>query len=229
MTESPQTPINLTDVAKYYRETPEQAKALTYLQQNIAPDVLTQFAALWRLTPKQTIYLTLDNLYNITLTASSEKLKTFVAPLNQGFDRFGINTPLRICHFLAQVAHESDGFNAQEEYASGADYEWREDLGNTQPGDGVRFKGRGLIQVTGRANYAQISKDIGVDYVANPTRLAALPDCVNSAFWYWNSRNLSALADQDDLRGITRRVNGGYNGLSERQGYLNRAKAVLKC
>lgn len=224
-----ETPIKLTDVAKFYREAPQQVEALTYLQQNINPDVLAKFAELWRSAPTQTIHITVDDLYEMTVAATKDKLAAFVAPLNHGFDRFKVNTPLRICHFLAQVLHESGEFQYQEEIASGADYEGREDLGNTQSGDGCRFKGRGLIQVTGRANYAELSKDIGVDYIANPTRLAALPDCVNSAFWYWNSRNLSALADQDDLSGITRRINGGYNGLEDRQGYLNRAKTFLKC
>lgn len=177
----------------------------------------------------QPIHITLDDLYETTLVATKENLAPFVEPLNQGFDRFKVKTPLRICHFLAQVLHESGEFQYQEEIASGADYEGRTDLGNTQSGDGCRFKGRGLIQVTGRANYAQLSKDIGINYVTNPTRLAAMPDCVNSAFWYWNSRGLSALADQDDLRGITYRINGGFNGLDERQGYLNRAKNLLKC
>lgn len=226
---TPLPSINLTDVAKFYRALPQQKEALQYLQDNITDDVLARFAELWRSPPAQTTFVTLDDLYGITLHVSKERLTQFVEPLNQGFDRFAINTPLRIGHFLAQVLHESGEFQYQEELATGADYEGREDLGNTQNGDGCRFKGRGLIQVTGRSNYGQISRSLGIDYVTNPQRLALLPDCVNSAFWYWDSRQLSALADKDDLRGVTYRVNGGYNGLQERQDYLNRAKKVLKC
>jgi len=172
--------------------------------------------------------ITLKDLYNITISATDAKLSPFVVPLNAGFSRFKVNTRLRICHFLAQVLHESGEFQYQEEIASGADYEGREDLGNTHHGDGCRYKGRGLIQVTGRANYAQLSRDIGINYTDNPARLAQMPDCVNSAFWYWGSRGLSGKADRDDLEGITLSINGGYNGLDDRRLYFARAKAQIR-
>ncbi len=218
--------ISLRNVAKYYAAKAHQNEALDWLQSQLTAAQLAGFTERWR-KQTETQFVTLDDLVAITLVASKGLLAKFVAPLNEGFARFEINTPLRIAHFLAQVLHESGEFQYQEELASGADYEGRDDLGNTQPGDGRRYKGRGLIQVTGRYNYQQISKDLGIDYVSNPGRLAQLPDCVNSAFWYWNSRGLSRFADGDDFETITRKINGGYNGWDDRLKYLNRAKDVL--
>jgi putative chitinase len=133
----------------------------------------------------------------------------------------------RQAHFLAQLAHESDGFRTTVEYASGAAYEDRRDLGNTQPGDGVRFKGRGLIQLTGRANYAEFGKLLGVDLVADPALAARFPYAALTAALYWKRRALNADADADDVRAVTRKINGGYNGLAARQAYLKAAKRAL--
>lgn len=166
--------------------------------------------------------LTLDALYNSTLVVDKDTLNKFIEPLNTYMAKYKIDTNARICHFLAQVLHESGEFRYQEEIASGEDYEGRDDLGNTEPGDGRRFKGRGLIQVTGRYNYNQLSKDLGIDYVSNPAKLAEMPDCILSAIWYWNSRRLSELADVNDFDGITLKINGGYNGYHDRLAYLNR-------
>ncbi len=141
---------------------------------------------------------------------------------------FNISTPLRQAHFLAQIAHESDRFNALEEYASGEDYEGRDDLGNTQPGDGVRFKGRGLIQITGRTNYGDCGKALGVDLINNPTKLAAPDLASRSAGWFWAINQLNGDADNDDVRTVTRVINGGYNGLDDRIMLLQAAKQVLK-
>jgi putative chitinase len=116
-----------------------------------------------------------------------------------------------------------------EELASGQAYEGRKDLGNIQPGDGKRFKGRGLIQLTGRSNYEQYSKDRGIDFIKNPELIATDPNnCVDVAGWYWNSRNLNKYADQDNVRKITKRINGGYNGLEDRIKKLEICKAILK-
>lgn len=136
-------------------------------------------------------------------------------------------TALRLAHFLAQLGHESDGFKAMEEYASGAAYEGRADLGNTQPGDGKRFKGRGPIQLTGRANYRDYGRRIGIDLEAHP-EIAALPSLgVLTACAYWTVKGLNALSDRDDVEGITRRINGGLNGLADRKARLAVAKALL--
>lgn len=143
--------------------------------------------------------------------------------------RFGIDTTLRKAHFLAQVAHESREGRYMEEIASGAAYEGRADLGNTQPGDGRRFKGRGLIQLTGRFNYIAYSlARYGDDRaVRNPEMVARLPDAALAAGWYWRVRGINALADRDDLEAVTRRVNGGLNGLEDRRRCLARAKRLF--
>ncbi len=160
--------------------------------------------------------------------APSDRLRQLASSLNDVLNHYQINTPLRICHFIAQVAHESDCFNAMEEYASGADYEGRDDLGNTQPGDGVRFKGRGLMQLTGRSNYAEFSKAMNQDFIAQPQLVGQIPFAIWVAGWYWDTRKLNEDADRDDLEGVTLRVNGGYNGLEDRRNYLQKAKAVLR-
>lgn len=140
---------------------------------------------------------------------------------------FEINTALRQAHFLSQLSHESAGFKTTVEYASGADYEGRRDLGNTEPGDGKRFKGRGLIQLTGRSNYTVAGVAMGVDLVSNPEVAAQFPHAIRIAGWYWKTRKLNALADKDDISAITRKINGGMNGIDDRRRYLNRAKAAL--
>lgn len=139
--------------------------------------------------------------------------------LEQTCIRFGIDTALRVSHFLGQVAHESALGRYMEEIASGRAYEGREDLGNTQPGDGVRFKGRGLIQLTGRFNYTLYSQRIHGDHraVHDPGMVARLPDAALAAGWYWHTKGINTQADADDVRAVTRRVNGGYNGLEDRE------------
>lgn len=171
--------------------------------------------------------LTFEQLADIAIHTPLNKLRPLVQPINETLAKYEINTPLRIAHFLAQIAHESDGFNALEEYASGEDYEWREDLGNTQKGDGVRFKGRSFVQITGRFNYAEISKYLGVDFISNPELLATPKYAALGAGWFWDSRNLNSHADRDDFQRIMRIVNGGNNGESDRWAYLQRAKRVL--
>ncbi len=176
------------------------------------------------------VLITADQLIQIAGSyAAKDRLRELAPAMNQTLVKYEINTPRRIAHFIAQLAHESDRFRAMAEYASGEAYENREDLGNTEPGDGKRFKGRGLIQLTGRANYRQFSQAVGEDFVANPTKLEQLPYCVLAAGWFWHDRNLNPLADQDDVVAITRRINGGTNGLEDRKDFLQKAKAVLNC
>lgn len=153
----------------------------------------------------------------------------YAKPLEDACIRFGIVTTLQKAHFLAQVAHESDGFRTTVEYASGQAYEGRRDLGNTEPGDGVRFKGRGLIQLTGRYNYTAYSRAMHGDYrcVRNPGMLAELPDAALAAGWYWQVNAINPLADADNLEAVTRAINGGLNGLEQRRGYLRLAKRLF--
>lgn len=155
------------------------------------------------------------------------KAELFCPLLNDAFIEYRIDTPLRQAAFLAQVGHESGQLRYLEELASGAAYEGREDLGNTNPGDGVRFKGRGLIQITGRANYAACGRALGMDLVNDPDRLSSPRLAVRSAGWFWKGHGLNELADMPDFIKITRRINGGTNGLAERQALYAKAKTVL--
>jgi putative chitinase len=159
--------------------------------------------------------------------ATAAEADKFLKPLNATLERYQINTPLRVAHFLAQIGHESCGLDAVREYASGAAYEGRKDLGNTQKGDGVRFRGRGLIQITGRANYFALSRAFQVDFVANPLLLEQPMYAALSAGWYWNSRSLNAMADGNFFDTITKRINGGTNGYADRMNrFLVAAKAL---
>lgn len=140
----------------------------------------------------------------------------------------GINTDLRLCHFLAQCCHESDGLKTFEEYASGQKYEWREDLGNFHEGDGMKFKGRGAIQLTGRHNYIEAGTALKLDLVSHPEQAADPKIGWEVAAWYWISRKLNLFADRNDITTITRRVNGGLNGLQSRREYFNELWPVIR-
>jgi putative chitinase len=154
-------------------------------------------------------------------------VNSFGIVLQQTFSDFEINTPLRIAHFLAQTCHESAGFRTTEEFASGAAYEGRADLGNTQPGDGRRYKGRGLLQLTGRANYRAYGRLLGVDLEGDP-QLAADPQLsLKIACEYWKKRDINPDCDRDDLIAVTKKVNGGTNGLEDRRQLLKKAKIAV--
>ena len=171
-----------------------------------------------------------DLLSFIYLRAGESDIAEFAAAIEGEMAQRLIDTPSRRAHFLAQIGHESGELRFRTELASGSAYEGRVDLGNDQPGDGIRFKGRGLIQLTGKANYKLFGRSIGreAEIMADPdivARDATL--CVQAAGWFWASRHLNSLADSNDLTQITRRVNGGLNGLEDRRRLLKRATAVL--
>lgn len=143
-----------------------------------------------------------------------------------------INTRLRTAAFLAQIGHESGSLVYSKELGGPsyfARYEGRKDLGNTQPGDGAKFCGRGLIQVTGRANYGKASQALFGDdrLLKNPELLEQPEWAAKSAVWYWSTRNLNALADADRFTDITRAINGGTNGLEDRKARYRLALSVL--
>jgi putative chitinase len=141
--------------------------------------------------------------------------------------KYEINTVNRQAHFLAQLAHESDGFQTTREYASGKAYEGRKDLGNVNRGDGTKFRGRGLIQLTGRANYERASAALNQPFTADPDLVERFPAAATVSGWFWDTHKLNQHADKDDVRQVTKIINGGYNGLAARQAYLSHAKTAL--
>jgi predicted chitinase len=139
----------------------------------------------------------------------------------------GITTAKRAASFLAQLAHESGELRYMEEIADGSAYEGRRDLGNIYQGDGKRFKGRGPIMLSGRSNYKNAGLALGIDLENHP-EWAALPEyAFKIAVWFWNSKNLNAKADVYDFNGITKAVNGGYNGKAQRDAYYVHALYCL--
>ncbi len=158
---------------------------------------------------------------------AKKRVGAFVAPLNATMLEFEVNNHEREAAFLAQLAHESGELRYMEEIASGEAYEGRRDLGNTEPGDGVRYKGRGPIQITGRANYAACGAALGLDLLAQPELLESPDVGCRSAGWFWKKRGLNELADKGDFLLITKRINGGTNGWRSRVLYWEKAKEVL--
>lgn len=183
--------------------------------------------------------ITESQLFRAVPETNWARAKEFVAVFNEWADRFGVNTPKRVVHFLAQVFHESGALRYTEELASGAAYDTgakAQALGNTpeKDGDGQRYKGRGFIQITGRANYAAYEKSGFCDgkVTEHPESLAQSPGHTKASLWFWWSRKLNDMADADDggtaglevVKRITKRVNGGLNGLSSRLFFYRRFK-----
>ena len=142
-----------------------------------------------------------------------------------------LDYPLRLAHFLAQVAHESAGLRLFVEIWGPTPaqfrYEGRSSLGNVQPGDGYRFRGRGPIQITGRDNYRRFGQIIGVDLISDPAAAARPEIGIQIACAYWTATRLNALADRDDVVAVTRAINGGTTGLADRQARVAAMKALV--
>ncbi len=170
--------------------------------------------------------ITLEQLKQI-LPFAGKRADVFISPLNLAMEEFEINTPLRIAAFIAQIGHESGSLRYTREIATGAAYEGRKDLGNTQPGDGPRYRGRGLIQCTGRANYAAVSKALGIDFITQPELLETVDNACRSAAWWWKAHKLNELADNKQFDKITKVINGGTNGQADRRAIYERALFVL--
>lgn len=173
--------------------------------------------------------MTPEQLRAVMLYAASRP-DTYAPLLTAAAAEFGIDTPRRRAAWIAQIAHESGELRYTREIwgptPAQTRYEGRVDLGNTQPGDGRRFLGRGLIQVTGRANttacLAALGRDAGdLEYLEQPEGAS------RSAGWFWRTRNLNRFADIDEFAALTRAINGGYNGIDERIRYWLRARHVF--
>lgn len=160
-----------------------------------------------------------------------DKAREWEPFLNAAMTEFEINTPLRQAAFIAQVLHESGMLKWTSEIwgptLAQRNYENRDDLGNTVPGDGLRFRGRGLLQTTGRSNYLRTGKALGVDLIANPEKLAEPELASRSAGWFWKTHGCNQFADKEQFVLLTRRINGGVNGLEDRQRLYAAAKEVL--
>ena len=164
------------------------------------------------------------------LPGAGRRADLLADPITSAMEEFEINTSARQAAFIAQVGHESGQFRYLEELASGQGYEGRKDLGNIQPGDGRLYKGRGLIQITGRSNYAACSTALFGDesvLINDPERLCEPELAARSAAWFWKSHGLNELADAGNFERITRRINGGLNGQPERLAFYQRAQEVL--
>lgn len=170
--------------------------------------------------------------------ANAVRAELWLEPLRAAADAYGITTPRQVAAFLPQLGHESTGFKHTTEIWGPTPvqrrYEGRADLGNTQPGDGARYKGHGLIQVTGRANHAaardRMREKFGPqvpDFEAHPELLAEREWAAMSAADYWHSRRLNWLADADNFELITRRINGGLNGYEDRLAKWHAVRAVM--
>lgn len=176
--------------------------------------------------------ITLDILRHVCPLAKTARLQLFIDPLNEAMDTFDINTLARAQMFIAQIAHESGSFHYVEELASGAAYDTGKKaiaLGNTpeEDGDGERYKGRGLIQITGRTNYAAVSKALNVDFLADPELLEDPRNAAGSAAWFWQAHHCNEAADAGNFQRVTKIINGGLNGYNDRLQYFDKAKEVI--
>jgi putative chitinase len=188
--------------------------------------------------------ITAAQLKSIVPSINPDRLQGVTDLLNQYMPNYQIATRERICGFIANLAHESGSFKYTREIASGAAYEGRADLGNTQPGDGIKFRGRGWIQITGRGMYRLCTEALFGDerLLDHPEILEELPNACKSACWFWAKvKKLNALCDLPDSwiherKGVkyTRfewvcfLINGGTNGMAERKVFYERAKAIIK-
>lgn len=178
--------------------------------------------------------MTLDQL-RAAIPNAGKRAAVFLAPLNRAMEEFEINTPARQAAFLAQIAHESGSLRYVRELASGAAYDTgrlAQRLGNTpeDDDDGERYRGRGLIQITGTANYSACSAALYGDsrHLLEHPEILELPDAAcRSAAWYWKTKGLNELADAGDFLRVTKRINGGTNGMEDRLAHWERAKKVL--
>jgi len=163
--------------------------------------------------------------------ATPERAKLWLPYIEAAMDEFYIDFPARKAAFLAQIGHESGGLRYTVEIwgptPAQTRYEGRKDLGNTEPGDGFKFRGRGLIQTTGRNNYFRTGQALGVDLIAKPELLSTADLAARSAGWFWRINDLNKLADAGDFVKITKRINGGTNGLDDRMALYEAAKTAL--
>jgi len=222
--------INLSQAVEYSKGLPHQEEAWGWLQQQLSPEQLEGFAERFRKAPEpppETALISMEQCNEVfERSITTEQWND----LNACMQRFEIDTPERIIHFLAQIAHESGGLRWLEEIADGTAYEGRRDLGNTQPGDGPRFKGAGAMQLTGRYNYTRFGHFIDDPRVMEGCSYVASRYPFTSAGFWWHMNEMNAKVDRGaDCREISKIVNGRdpANGLEERERYFAIALQVI--
>ena len=145
--------------------------------------------------------------------------------------QYEIDTHLRLAHFIAQCCHESEDFRSLHEIwgptAQQEKYEGRVDLGNVRPGDGYLYRGRGILMLTGRANYTRVGKALGLPLETDPDLASDPQVAVRIACHYWDTHQINVAADANDIVRVTRAVNGGLNGLEDRKACFVRARKLL--
>ena len=179
--------------------------------------------------------LTEEQLRRIVPRMNATRRAAYLPHLNAAMAEGSIDTLRRTAAFIAQLAHESGSFVYMKELWGPTDAQRRYEpvttlarkLGNTEPGDGRRYRGRAPIQITGRDNYRRFGELLGEDLVADPDRAATPEVGFRIAALYWKSRDINTPADAQDFREVTRRINGGFNGLADRSEYYERALQVL--
>jgi predicted chitinase len=180
--------------------------------------------------PETNTLLSATQLGQITDRLTSANLTLYSQFLSEACIQFGIANDVVLAMFLGQIMHESGGGIWLTELASGEEYQGRADLGNTAPDSGVKYKGRGFIQITGLFNYEAATKALGHDFVNNPTDLALPKWAALSAAWFWSSHGLTAKAQPGTLDAFiacTKVINGGTNGEADREAYWAKAKTAL--
>jgi putative chitinase len=174
----------------------------------------------------------------LAILGDGQRVDYFLHYINAWAETFEINTPLRFAHFLAQCCHETAGFKMTREtclkgknsyfnkYEQG---KLGKMLGNTQKGDGAKFRGRGLLMLTGRANYTAYMNSgfCKGNIISNPELLEQPLGATKSGMWYWWKHGLNAVADKDDVVAVTKKINGGTNGLESRKKWLATCKKAL--
>lgn len=179
------------------------------------------------------VYLNDTSFKNLLFATYPKGIKSNIdqlsTPIFNYLDKYQIDTELRLCHFLGQIGHETGELRYREEIATGANYEFRKSLGNIYKGDGRKFKGRGIIQLTGRYNYQLFADTYNLPIVMLKPEIIANEDelCALTAFFFWKRNKLNIFADANNIKGLTKRINGGYNGLKDRIRLYNNSKIEL--
>lgn len=179
--------------------------------------------------------ITEDHLKLIMPQLPAAKREEYLPHLVEAMTTHSVNTPMRAAAFLAQIAHESVELKLMAELWGPTDQqkkyephtELSKSLGNTEKGDGFRYRGRGPIQITGRANYKLYGEKLGVDLINNPDLAERAEHAFQLACAFWASHGLNELADAEDFKAITKKINGGLTGLEDREKYYEKAKKIL--